>query len=317
MSFFSDVERELVVTDRVEIAEGIVALDLASSNGRPLPAWTAGSHIDLVLGPGRERQYSLCSDPDDRDAWRIAVLREAGGRGGSAAVHALEPGRLVRSRGPRSHFDFEPPAAGERAVFVAGGIGITPVLPMVRAAAASDADWSLDYAVRSRAALPFGDELAAFGDRVRIHVSDEGARIDIESLVEAAGDAPIWACGPARMLDALTAASTERTRLHVEPFTAGRLPEPVRSEPFEIELLSTGDVLEVPPDRSILEVLEENGVLTVSSCREGTCGTCETVVVDGVVDHRDRVLSVSERATSPVMMVCVSRAACPRLVLDA
>ncbi|MBL0887962.1 PDR/VanB family oxidoreductase [Myceligenerans indicum] len=316
MSFFSDVERELVVTARTEVADGIVALDLAASNRRPLPAWTPGSHIDLMLGSGRERQYSLCSDPADRGTWRIAVLRQDAGRGGSVAVHGLRAGQFVRSRGPRSNFAFDAPARGERVVFVGGGIGITPLLPMIRAAADAGADWTLDHAVRSRAALPFAEELAAHGERVRLHVSDDGERLDVAALVAASDNAPIWACGPSRMLDAIAAAATPGTRLHVEPFTAGDLPEPVRPEPFEIELLSTGDVLDVPTDRSVLEVLEDNDVLAVSSCREGTCGTCETVVVEGDVDHRDRVLTPAERETSPVMMVCVSRAACPRLVLD-
>ncbi|GAA3658187.1 PDR/VanB family oxidoreductase [Microbacterium marinilacus] len=315
MSFFNDVERELIVTRRTEVAEDIVALELAASNGRPLPAWTPGSHIDLILGDSVERQYSLCSDPSDRDAWRVAVLREPAGRGGSVAAHALREGDLVRARGPRSNFAFDSPAAGG-VRFVAGGIGITPLLSMIRAAEASGADWTLDYAVRSRARLPFVDELAAYGDRVRLHVSDEAGRLDASALVASAGGDPIWACGPARLLDALGAAATAQTRLHIEPFTAAVLPDPVRAEPFEVELMSTGEVLEVPADRSVLEVLESHGVFAVSSCREGTCGTCETVVVEGEVDHRDRVLSPAERQTSPVMMVCVSRAACPRLVLD-
>ncbi|GAA4782395.1 PDR/VanB family oxidoreductase [Microbacterium gilvum] len=315
MSFFSDVERELVVRGRAEIADGIVAIDLAPSNGRPLPRWTPGSHIDLVLGPGLERPYSLCSDPSDTTTWRVAVLRDDAGRGGSLAAHALAEGEVVRARGPRSTFSFPEDARG-RVVFVAGGIGITPILPMVRSAAAAGVDWSLDYAVRTRTALPFADELRRHGDRVRLHVSDEGGRLDVAAVVADAGASPVWACGPARLLDALASAAGPATRLHVEPFVAGELAEPVRAEPFEVELLSTGEVLEVPPDRSILEVLEGHGVLAVSSCREGTCGTCETVVVEGEVDHRDRVLTPHERETSPVMMVCVSRAACDRLVLD-
>lgn len=316
MSFFNDVEREVVVTRRELIARDIVALDLAATNGRPLPLWEPGAHVDVILAPGVERQYSLCSAPDQRGSWRIAVLREPAGKGGSVAAHELGQGAVLRIRGPRSTFPYSPPADGERAVFVAGGIGITPILPMIRAAASAGADWTLHYAVRSREALPFADELATHGDRVRIHVSDEGTRIDLASVVSQAGTAPIWACGPERMLEALAAVATPETRLRTEPFTAGELSEPVWHGPFEVEMASTGEVITVREDQSVLEALEAHGAFTVSSCREGTCGTCETVVIDGDVDHRDRVLTEAERETSPVMMTCVSRAACPRLVLD-
>ncbi|NHI17893.1 PDR/VanB family oxidoreductase [Microbacterium excoecariae] len=314
MSFFSDVERELVVRRRVAETPGIVSLTLAAANGRPLPAWEPGAHIDLVLGDGLERQYSLSADPDERDTWRVAILREDAGRGGSRAAHALAEGAVVRARGPRSNFAFDAPGSGERAVFVAGGIGITPILPMVRAAERAGAEWTLHYSVRTRAAVPFAAEIAALGDRVRLHVSAEGDRADPAAIVAEAGPAPIWACGPDPLLAALAAA--EPARLHVEPFAVAPAEPERATEAFEVELMSTGEVIDVPADRSILEALEDRGVFTVSSCREGTCGTCETVVVEGEVDHRDRVLSAAERETSPVMMICVSRAACPRLVLD-
>ncbi|MTE23390.1 PDR/VanB family oxidoreductase [Microbacterium sp. ZXX196] len=314
MSFFSDVERELVVRRRVEETPGIVSLTLAAANGRPLPAWEPGAHIDLVLEDGLERQYSLSADPEDRDIWRVAILREDAGRGGSRAAHALAEGAVVRARGPRSNFAFDAPGSGERAVFVAGGIGITPILPMVRSADRAGAEWTLHYSVRTRAAVPFAAEIAALGDRVRLHVSAEGDRADPAAIVAEAGSAPIWACGPDPLLAALAAAGP--ARLHVEPFAVAPAEPERAAEAFEVELMSTGEVIDVPADRSILETLEDRGVFTVSSCREGTCGTCETVVVEGEVDHRDRVLSAAERETSPVMMICVSRAACPRLVLD-
>ncbi|WP_197517177.1 PDR/VanB family oxidoreductase [Microbacterium karelineae] len=314
MSFFSDVERELVVLDRAVVADGIVALELGAVNGRPLPAWEPGAHIDLLPEAGLERQYSLCGDPEDRTRWRVAVLRDDAGRGGSIAAHRLRAGAFVRARGPRSNFAFAEPSRGERAVFVAGGIGITPILPMVRRAREAGADWTLHVCVRTRTALPFADELAEFGERVHLHVSDEGTRADMVEITETAASAPVWACGPGPMLDALIAAAP--AALHIEQFSAADTAPAPPPAPFEIELLSTGAVLDIPAERSILDVLEDNGVFAVSSCREGTCGTCETVVVEGEVDHRDRVLSAAERVTSPVMMICVSRAACPRLVLD-
>lgn len=319
MSFFSDVERELVLVGRRPVSADVVALELASSNGRPLPAWSPGAHIDLLVAPGVERQYSLCGDPHDRERWQVAVLQEPAGRGGSVAAHRLEAGQLVRARGPRSNFTFEPPAVGTPVTFVAGGIGITPILPMVAEAAAADADWVLHYCGRTRERMVWAAELAArHPDRVVLHVSDEGTRLDVDDLVAEHGTTGIWACGPATLLDALTDAA-ERVPgavVHTERFTPRELAEPAWQGDFEVELASSGDVVVVPPELSVLEALEAHGVVTVSSCREGTCGTCETVVLEGEVDHRDSVLTAAEQAENMSMMTCVSRAACPRLVLD-
>lgn len=319
MSFFSDVERELVLLDRVPLAQDVLALELASSNGRPLPAWSPGDHIDLQLAPGVERQYSLCGDPHDRERWRVAVLHEEEGRGGSIAAHDLATGSLLRARGPRSNFALDGVAAGDRATFVAGGIGITPILPMIHAAEALGVDWTLHYCGRQRSRMAFAEELLArHPERVRLHVSADGSRLDVLELLtrHVAGD--VWACGPAPLLDALTeaAAQTSGVAVHTERFTPRELTEPVWQGSFEVELASSGAVIEVPPELSVLEALEDNDVLTVSSCREGTCGTCETVVLEGEVDHRDSVLTAAEQAQHMSMMTCVSRAACPRLLLD-
>lgn len=317
MSFFSDVERELVLVDRRPLAEGVISLELAASNGRPLPAWTPGAHIDLTVAPGVERQYSLCSDPEDRSRWRVAVLHEPEGRGGSTAAHQLCVGGLLRARGPRSNFAFEPGVG--LVTFVAGGIGITPLLPMIAQAEADGADWQLHYSGRRRARMAYADELLArFGpERVVLHVSELGDRLAVDRLVrERPGG--IWACGPAPLLDALTAAaqSSPQVALHTERFTPRELTDPVWQGNFEVEVASTGDVVVVSPDVSVLEALETHGVVTVSSCREGTCGTCETVLLEGEADHRDSVLTAAEQVENMSMMPCVSRAACPRLVLD-
>lgn len=323
MSFFSDVERELVVVDRRPLSESVVALELTSSTGRPLPVWEPGAHVDLQVSPGVERQYSLCGDPHDRSRWRVAVLREPEGRGGSVAAHRIEVGQLLRARGPRTNFHFESPAEGAVVTFVAGGIGITPILPMVGAAAAAGAgaDWTLHYAGRSLTSMAYAEDLVADHGtaRVRLHPSDQGVRIDLAAVVAGRGGGPIWACGPARLLEALDATCTAEPEgvLHVERFTPRELPPPVWHGPFEVELAASGDVVTVPPQASVLEALEEHGVVTVSSCRTGTCGTCETVVLEGEVDHRDSVLTPSEQALNMSMMPCVSRAACPRVVLDA
>ncbi|MBC7725377.1 MAG: oxidoreductase [Burkholderiaceae bacterium] len=317
MSFFSDVERSLVVRSRRIEADGVVSLELAPANGRDLPVWTAGSHIDLRLPDGVERQYSLCGDPADRSAWRIAVLLEPHGRGGSAYVHAdIREGQTVRVRGPRNHFSFAA-APGERVALIAGGIGITPILAMATAAEAAGADWTLDYSGRSRATMAFVDELRGrYGERVRLHPSDEGNRLDLSALAAFGGQ--LYCCGPTRLLDAVEAAGADLApgAVHVERFEAKEFGEPVWTESFEVEFVLSGLTLTVPPGRSILQVAEENDVLVPASCRSGTCGTCETPVLEGEVEHRDSILTPEERSQNTLMMVCVSRAACPRLLLD-
>ena len=324
MSFFSDVERDLVVAARTMIARGVVALDLVSHNGRDLPAWTPGSHVDLILSDetGRlERQYSLCGDPADRSMWRVAVLREDDGRGGSVRVHdTVETGRRVRVRGPRNHFAFDPGHSGTYR-FVAGGIGITPLRAMVLAAESAGAQWSLDYAGRSRDTMAFATELThAFPGRVRLYPADEGIRLDVGALSEelAAGTA-VYACGPTRLTEALERAIDRRpgVGLNVERFEAKEFGEPVWPEPFEVELAVSGDVITVAPGQSVLDAIEEQSPTTfvLSSCRRGTCGTCEVAVLDGEIEHRDSVLTEIEQ-NDGAMMICVSRAACPRIVLD-
>ena len=325
MSFFSDVERSLVVRTRREVATDVVAIELVAPNGRDLPVWTPGSHIDLRLPGGMERQYSLCGDAADRSTWRIAVLREEAGRGGSDFVHAtIAEGQLVRVRGPRNHFAFAP-GAGDRCILIAGGIGITPMLAMAAAADQSGADWSLDYAGRSRSTMAFAGELAdAYGARVRLHPGDENARLDLAALFGSIDSGTVesgtqvYCCGPARLIEAVESASRHLPEgsVHVERFEAKHFGPPVWSEPFEVELELSGITVTVPPGRSILDVVEDNDVLVPSSCREGTCGTCETFVIDGAVEHRDSILTPAEQADNSVMMICVSRAACPRLVLE-
>jgi ferredoxin-NADP reductase len=309
---------DLVVHDRHDAADGVVVLLLRHRCGAELPAWTPGSHVDLLLTDDLVRQYSLCGDPHDRATWRIAVLREPDGRGGSAFVHdKLEPGASVQVRGPRNNFALEPAA---RYLFIAGGVGITPILPMVSAAQVAGASWRLVYGGRSRATMAFADELqAAHGDRVQLVPQDEHGVLDLDALLgEPADAALVYCCGPAPLLDAVEerCAQWPAGTLHVERFTPKDAGEPVLPGSFEVELAATGTTLTVPPDRSVLEVVEEAGVTVLSSCREGTCGTCETGVLAGAVDHRDSLLTAEERAANDTMMLCVSRAACPRLVLD-
>lgn len=321
---FSDVERDCVVTEHTQVAEGVVRLELVPQNGRDLPPWEPGSHIDLLLagapdGP-IERQYSLCGDPADRSRYTVAVLMEPNGRGGSAAVHTdLSVGSAVRIRGPRNHFIYEPPT-GVPVVFVAGGIGITPFLSMARAAAAAGTDFTLVYAGRARRRMAFADALTqAYGDRVRTHVSEEHTRLDVAvTLAELPPETHVYACGPTGLIGAVEAAWGDRPagQLHVEHFEPLEFGPPVWQDIFEVELALTGVTVEVPLDRSVLDVVEEQGVLVVSSCRKGTCGTCETPVLEGAIEHRDSVLAPDEKDAADTMMICVSRAAGPLLVLD-
>lgn len=321
MSFFSDVERDLVVVGRTEVADGVVAIDLAAPNGRDLPAWTPGSHIDVRVSPDLERQYSLCSDPAARGQWRIAVLREADGRGGSLALcDTVREGQRLRIRGPRNHFAFDPPA-GTGVVFVAGGIGITPIRAMIAEAERRGVHWSLHYAGRSHATMAFADELvAAHGERIVLYPADEGRRLPLAGILQAAraDEAQVFACGPLRMMEDIETATLDWPDgvANVEHFVAREFGPPVWQEPFEVELSLSGRVVTVPLERSILDVLDDEGVIVASSCREGTCGTCETPVLEGDIEHRDSVLTPAEQAESLTMMVCVSRAACPRIVLD-
>ncbi|MFF9115098.1 PDR/VanB family oxidoreductase [Streptomyces massasporeus] len=306
-------EAELVVARAEFAAEGVLALTLRHPLGELLPAWEPGAHVDVVLEPGLERQYSLCGAPADRSAWRIAVLRESAGRGGSAHVHErLGEGAEVRVRGPRNNFALEPAA---RYRFVAGGIGITPILPMLAAAEAAGAEWTLLYGGRTRASMAFGEELGRYGERVTIAPEEETGLLDLPSVLD---DVPagtlVYCCGPGPLLDAVEARCPSGI-LRVERFRP-KEQESGDGIAFEVELARSGRTLTVTPDVSVLDAVREAGVEVLYSCTEGTCGTCETDVLDGEPDHRDSVLTQDERAAGETMLICVSRCRGKRLVLD-
>jgi cytochrome P450/ferredoxin-NADP reductase len=310
-------EADAIVQAKEVVAEGVVALTLHDVKGQPLPPWEAGAHIDLILGEAATRQYSLCGDPDDAHTWRLGILRDAAGSGGSLYVHdTLRAGDRVRVRGPRNNF---PLADSPRYLFIAGGIGITPMLPMIRAAEAAGAEWELVYGGRQRASMAFLDELAPYGDRVTIHPQDESGMLDLATLLGTPrADTKVYCCGPEPLLNAVEehCAHWPKGALHVERFVAKPLTEPVLHEAFDVYLASSDITLTVPVDKSILNCVEEAGVPVLSSCAEGTCGTCETPVLEGIPDHRDSVLDEEAREAGDCMMICVSRACTPRLVLD-
>ncbi|KDN73112.1 PDR/VanB family oxidoreductase [Streptomyces olindensis] len=306
-------EAELVVGRRESVADGVLALTLRHPLGEPLPAWEPGAHVDVLLGPGLERQYSLCGDPADRTAWRIAVLREPDGRGGSAHVHEqVGEGDKVRVRGPRNNFRLEP---APRYRFVAGGIGITPILPMLAAAEAAGAEWTLLYGGRTRGSMAFGEELLRYGDRVTIAPEDETGLLDLPPVLDdVPEDTLVYCCGPGPLLDAVEARCPSGV-LRVERFRP-KEQETGGDTEFEVELARSGRTLTVPPDVSVLDAVRAAGVEVLYSCTEGTCGTCETDVLDGEPDHRDSVLTDDERAAGETMLICVSRCRGKRLVLD-
>ncbi|MDN5844198.1 MAG: PDR/VanB family oxidoreductase, partial [Alcaligenaceae bacterium] len=305
------------------VTPDIVHLRLKSPAGHALPSWTAGSHIDIECGDtGLSRQYSLCGNLENTDEWEVAVLRDPDSRGGSEWIcRYATAGAKLRLRGPRNHFHLNEGA--ERLMLVAGGIGITPIMAMAQRARALGKDYELHYSCASRSHAAFLDTLRELhGNRLHLHVSDEGTRCDFDQLLAEPDDmTDIHACGPARMLNALqTAADGAGWRpyaLHVEHFVtdAPKL-DPDKEISFEVELRNTGLTLQVPADKTVLQVLNAANVDVQCDCEEGLCGTCEVAVLEGDIDHRDVVLNPAEREANNRMMSCCSRSRSGRLVLD-
>lgn len=311
------VDRDLpLVVDQVRLeADDARSFRLVAEGGAELPSWQPGSHLDLLLPSGRRRQYSLCGDPADRGCYRIAVRRLAGGGGGSRELHdCVGVGSVLTVRGPRNGFPYVP-AAGY--LFLAGGIGITPILPMVKQAVADGAQWQLVYTGRSRASMPFLDELSTLDpDRVWVRPYDQyGFPSGAELLARAPTGATVYCCGPAPMIAGIRRdlPASAAAALQFERFSA---PSVVGGEPFEIALQRTNRVLTVPADRSALEVIRQAVPDVAYSCQQGFCGTCRTRVVSGCgeVEHRDRVLTDRERADT--MTICVSRSRGGRIAVD-
>ncbi|MGC4959378.1 PDR/VanB family oxidoreductase [Actinomadura citrea] len=310
-------ERELVVRSMTWEADGVLSVTLTAPGGAPLPAWEPGAHLEIDLGKW-VRQYSLCGAPGGTGAYRIAVLYEPDGRGGSAYVHEeLRPGRTVRVRGPRNRFPLED---APRYLFLAGGIGITPLLPMIAQAADGGVPWRLVYGGRSRDSMAFLPELARYGDAVTIVPEDSDGRPDLDALLGAPepGTA-VYCCGP----EGLIAAVERRCEawpygtLHVERFAAAR-DQVLDGEDtaFEVDCARSGVTVEVGAFETVMDALEQAGVQIPNACREGICGSCETPVLAGVADHRDGLLTDAEREAGATMMPCVSRCLSDRLVLD-
>lgn len=309
---------ELRVRQMAWEADSVVSVTLARPDGRPLPETEAGSHIDVHLRQDLIRQYSLCRA--DGGAWTIAVLREPASRGGSAYIHTeLRPGQLVMVGGPRNNF---PLVDAQRYLFIAGGIGVTPLLPMIDRARTTGSSWRLLYGGRRRASMAFLDDLAVYGANVTIAPEDETGLLDLASALAGAGPSTaVYCCGPEALITA-TQAACERLGLpapHVERFgprAAGPGEAGGRQDtPFDVVVASSGKRFAVPPEMSIISVLSGAGLYVPTSCTEGYCGICVTEVLDGIPDHRDDYLTPEERATNRRMCICVGRSKSPELVL--
>jgi cytochrome P450/ferredoxin-NADP reductase len=313
-----EIARTVRVAEINVAAEGIKLLRLEDPDGLPLPSWTPGAHIDLVVGD-YSRKYSLCGNPSDPD-YTIAVLREQDGRGGSRFIHdQITAGMNLRLRGPKNYFRLEEEA--DRHVLIAGGIGITPIIAMADRLKQLGQDYVVHYCGRSREAMAFAERLLAdHGGHAVLHVSGEGSRADLASIVAGCGEtgARIHACGPARLLDALAGLCAHlpegmlRSELFVTDASGAMQAGDVA---FEIELEDSDLSLTVPAGQTLLDVVRAAGIDVPSDCEEGLCGSCEVRVLEGEVEHRDRVLSAAERTEGGRMMACCSRAAGQKLRL--
>jgi ferredoxin-NADP reductase len=310
-----------VVGVRAE-ARDVMRLELAATDGRALPEFEPGAHVVLRLPNGAARSYSLLNDWRERDRYVLGIGRAEGSRGGSSYVHAeLRTGAEIRCAAPANNFRLQPDAA--HYLFIAGGIGITPILSMIRWCEATGKPWTLVYAVRNRSRIAFYEELAPYGDRVRFHCDDEhGGPLPVtQCMAGLTPNAQVYCCGPAPLMTAVKecGGGLPAEALHFEWFSAPADAPAISAAPaagFWIDLQRSGGSLFVPEERSILDVLESNGHEVPFSCREGVCGTCETVVCAGEPEHRDYVYPESQRAALRSMLICVSRARSERLTLD-
>ena len=306
-------KRRMRVTHVSTLATGVKGIRLVPVDGDPVDIWHPGAHVTLYLPDGRERQYSLCGDPAERDHVDIAVLKRPGGDGGSEWIHrSLKVGSEIDMSPPRNHFDLEP---ATRYVFVAGGIGITPIKAMIESLPLRR-EWDLFYFGRSRQSMAFVSELEEeFPQRVHVIARDEvDEKADLAPLVTRPG-ALVYACGPESLMSAV-AELVPSERMHLERFQAvDRSGGP--AQPVDLHLRKSGKTIHVPADESLLDAMVREGVPLLGSCKKGLCGTCEVRVRAGRVDHRDSIMTDEEKDELHVMYPCVSRAFTPDLTLDA
>lgn len=314
-----DIPEHLVVRSLGRESDTVTSVVLEHPDGARLPDWDPGAHLEIELANGLIRHYSLCGRLEDTSAWTIGVALDPRGRGGSRFIHErLVVGDRVRLRQLRNHFPFEPAV---HQVFIAGGIGITPILPMVQRCVDEQRSFSLHYCGQTVDTMAFVSELPTRDD-VHVVVTGPDGYLDVEGVLrDLPQGAEIYCCGPEGLIGAVQRrAEAQGVPMHFERFSAPHVElDDTRTgvdEEFEVVLSSSGARFSVPAGQSILETLEFGGVAVDFSCREGTCGTCETAVLHGLPDHRDLILSDDERANGDTMMICVSRSYSPSLTLD-
>nr|WP_174772114.1 PDR/VanB family oxidoreductase [Paraburkholderia sp. SG-MS1] len=304
-------------------AQDICGFELRNPDGTSLPAFTAGSHIDVHLPGGLVRQYSLCGDPGSADRYEVAVLRDAGGRGGSIAIHDLvHVGDFLQVSVPRNHFAIEQNAT--RHLLLAGGIGVTPILSMAEYLSSRGESFDMHYCTRSESRTAFIARISEsdFCDRVQFHYDngDASQRFDLTStLTEEQESTHLYVCGPRGFMDGVLSAARAQgwteDRLHYE-FFSGTVTKLEGDAPFQVRLASSGAVVDVPAGSTVVEALATHGVEILTSCEQGVCGTCLTRVLEGQPDHRDSYLTEEERASGDQFMPCCSRSKSTLLVLD-
>ena len=298
----------------------VMSLELRAIGGGQLPPFEPGAHLDLHLSNGLIRQYSLTNDWRERDRYVIGVARVADSRGGSSFVHSsVRAGAQLTINGPINNFALDPRA--ERFIFIAGGIGVTPIMAMVRWCVANGKPWRLIYAARSRQRAAFYEELCGLTrDSTQFHFDDEcGQVLDVAEAIAGWNEGEwVYCCGPAPLMESVKALTQHLPSgtVRFEWFTTPENDGPQDSNAFRVRLERSAVEFAIPEGKSILEVLEENGIEHPFSCREGLCGTCLTNVISGQPDHRDYVLTDEERASNKLMTICCSRSKSPQLVLD-
>jgi len=311
------------VARKADEATDICTFELVSVDGRPLPAFSAGSHIDVELPGGVTRQYSLCNDPGESHRYLIGVLKDAAGRGGSKAMHEMvKAGDELSISAPKNHFPLAHDA--RRSLLLAGGIGVTPILCMAERLAIAGAAFEMHYCTRSRDRTAFADRIArsAFAPQVHFHFDDGDAaqRLDMAALLAAPQPGThLYVCGPSGFMNAVLgaarAAGWPEAQLHCEYFSAEVAPQ-AGDGSFEVRLASSGRVVTVPADKTVVQALAAAGIEVLTSCEQGVCGTCLTRVLEGVPDHRDVYMTPEEQAANDQFTPCCSRAKTARLVLD-
>ncbi|MDZ5456919.1 PDR/VanB family oxidoreductase [Azohydromonas lata] len=315
---------KVVITRKRQEAQGIFSFELASEDGRALPAFSAGSHIDVHVPGGPVRQYSLCNDPTETHRYLIAVLRDPASRGGSDGMHErVHEGNTLEISAPRNHFALAHEA--RRSLLLAGGIGVTPIVCMAERLAVLGADFEMHYAARSREGTAFVDRIQAsdFANQVHFHFDDgdPGQKLDLGTVLSKADiDTHLYVCGPKGFMDAVLGMARAQgwgeEQLHWEFFAGADAVPRADDGSFEVQLASSGRVISIAPDETVVQALSNAGVEIMVSCEQGVCGTCLTRVLQGEVDHRDAYLTPEEQAANDQFTPCCSRSKSARLVLD-